>query len=266
MIEVINKYNIKAKKSLWQNFLIDENILNNISSLTNIYWENIVEIWPWFWVLTEKIIKKNPSSLTLIELDKDMINIINERIKLNEINLSETWNFKIINQDILKTKIEFNDYKIIANIPYYITSPILFKFLYEEQNKPKTMIILMQKEVWEKIISKDNSFLSLYIKKKSNVSLEIPVKKEYFYPSPKVDSVVLKFEVKEDNSEIDDKIYLDFLKLAFSSPRKKLISNLWIKYDKNKILHLLQKKGLSENSRPQELWLDEYIYLIKNLI
>lgn len=262
MIEIIQKYNIKAKKSLGQNFLIHEETLDNIALLTEIYWENIIEVWPWFGVLTEKILYKNPLSLTLIELDRDMINIINTRIEKNEIDITQTSHFQIINQDILKTEIKYDNYKVIANIPYYITSPILFRFLYELENKPTTMIILIQKEVWEKIISSKSSFLSLYITKKSKATLEISVPKNYFYPAPKVDSVVLKFELIDNYNHIDDDIFLSFIKDAFSAPRKKLVNNL-SKYDKTKILNILLKMWYNENTRAEELNLDNYINMLK---
>lgn len=264
MIDIIDKYNIKAKKSLWQNFLIHEETLDNITTLTNITSENIVEIWPWFWVLTEKILQKKPLSLTLVELDKDMINIINDRILKEELDINQTSNFKIINKDILKTDFDFINYKIIANIPYYITSPILYKFLYEVKNIPQTMIILMQKEVWEKIVSNKSSFLSLYISKKAKSSLLLDVPKNYFSPSPKVDSVVLKFDTITTYDNIDDTVFLEFIKNAFFQPRKKLINNL-SKYNKTKILELLINMWFNENTRAEELSLDDYIKILDSI-
>jgi 16S rRNA (adenine1518-N6/adenine1519-N6)-dimethyltransferase len=97
--------------------------------------------------LTSLILEKNPKSLTLVELDKDMIEILNDRIKNDDLDIKNISKFEIVNQDVLKVEPELSDYKVIANIPYYITSPILFKFLYKVENKPREMIILMQKEV-----------------------------------------------------------------------------------------------------------------------
>ncbi len=264
MQELIKKYHIKAKKSLGQNFLNDENILKNIANISNIFWENIIEVWPWFWVLTKEILASNPKSLFLVELDNNMIDILNDRILNNDFSVLET-NFSIINKDILKYDVEFIDYKVIANIPYYITSPILYRFLYELKNKPKEMIILMQKEVWEKILSKKSSVLSLFIAKKAKAFKKIDVLKKSFTPSPKVDSIVLHFEIINDYNFVDDLVFLKFIKASFSNPRKKMINNLssfW--YDKKIYLEKLISLWFNENSRAEELSIEDYLKLINN--
>jgi 16S rRNA (adenine1518-N6/adenine1519-N6)-dimethyltransferase len=101
--------------------------------------------------LTEKILQNNPEKLELIELDNDMIDILEDRINLGDLKVENT-DFNINNIDILKYNPNFQDYIVIANIPYYITSPILKHFLYDVENKPKKMLILMQKDVGDKII------------------------------------------------------------------------------------------------------------------
>ena len=117
-LDLIKKYKIKAKKSLWQNFLVNEEILNEISSVLCISWKNIIEVWPWYWALTEKILLKSPSNLVLVELDSEMVNILNNRIDKKEFeNISK---LSIKNIDVLKFKPEFDEYFVIANIPYMI--------------------------------------------------------------------------------------------------------------------------------------------------
>lgn len=262
MQKIIDKYNIRAKKSLGQNFLMDEEILNQISNITKISWENIIEVWPWFWALTERILEKNPKSLTLVELDDFMVNILNDRLEKKDLNVSNI-DFKIIKEDILKVDLNIKNYKVIANIPYYITSPILFRFLYALENKPKEMIILMQKEVWDRIISKKSSVLSLQIKKKCVVEEKIFVPKTAFFPSPKVDSSVLFFQTNNKFDNIPDDIFLSFIKASFSNPRKKMINNLssaWFK--KEEIFKKLVKLWFNENTRAEELDIDNYFYLI----
>ena len=265
MQEIIKKYNIKAKKDLGQNFLMNETILDKICELSNIKQENILEVWPWFWALTKKIIDKNPKSLKLIELDKDMINILNDRKKSWDFNL-ENIDFSIENIDILKFDPEFEKYKVIANIPYYITSPILSRFFYDVKNKPSEMIILMQKEVWDRIVSNKSSVLSLFIKKKSVVSSEIFVPSKDFSPAPKVDSSVLYFKYIDKYENIDDQKFLTLIKKAFSQPRKKVINNLtnsW--YSKDKLELFFTKNWLVLTSRPEDLSLDNYINLIQEI-
>lgn len=263
MQEIIKRYNIKAKKSLGQNFLVDEKILDEIVEITNIKNENIIEIWPGFWTLTQKILKNKPKSLTLVEFDNFMIKVLNDRIKNKDFEIGET-DFEIINKDVLKYIPNFENYKIIANIPYYITSPILFHFLYNIKNFPKEMIILMQKEVADRIISKKSSVLSLFVQKKSTITEKIFVPKTAFSPSPKVDSMILYFEYKKDFEKINDEIFLSFIKSSFYSPRKKLLSNLengW--YKKDKIFDKLQKLWYNESVRAENLKITDFLYLLE---
>lgn len=265
MQKIFDKYNIKSKKFLGQNFLVDDEILNQISNITNISWENIIEVWPWFWTLTQKILEKSPNSLTLVELDDFMVDILNNRIKNKELDISKT-NFRLIKEDILKIDLNLENYKVIANIPYYITSPILFKFLYLLKNIPKEMVILLQKEVWDRIISKKSSVLSLEIKKKCIVEEKIFVSKTAFYPSPKIDSSVLFFKINNKFNNINDDVFLYFIKASFSNPRKKIINNLssaWFK--KDEIIKKLTKLWFNENTRAEELSIEDYIYLLNTL-
>ena len=265
MQDIIKKYNIKAKKSLWQNFLMDENILNFISAITNISWENIIEVWPWFWALTNKLISQKPKSLTLVELDQFMINILNDRLNNWDFDI-ENIDFNILNNDILKYSPTFDNYKIIANIPYYITSPILFRFLYDVEKLPNEMVILMQKEVWEKILSDKSSVLSLFIKRKCEVKKEIIVPKTSFEPSPKVDSIVLSFKLKQNFSKTNQKEFLSFIKASFSNPRKKMINNLWqFGYNKNQILDILLSIWYNENTRSEELKIQDFELILDKL-
>ena len=98
---IIKKYNIKAKKKLGQNFLVDEKILKEISEIIKITWESIIEVGPWYWALTKKILEKRPKSLDLIELDSDMVNILQDRVKTLDLNIG--WvDFSIHNTDVLK--------------------------------------------------------------------------------------------------------------------------------------------------------------------
>lgn len=255
-LEILKKYNIKAKKSLWQNFLVNENIVNEISEVIEVTWKNIIEVWPGYWALTEKLINKKPKSLNLVELDREMIDILNRRIDKGDFVLD--WiDFKINNIDVLKYIPSFSNYSVIANIPYYITSPILRHFLYDVENKPESMVILMQKDVWDKILWKwkeKTSVLSLFVAKKCNVSEELFVWKENFIPAPKVESSVLLFETHNLYNHINDKEFMDFIKKWFSEPRKKLSKNLlkyW--YDKDLIIQVFSKYSIWDNTRWEDI-------------
>lgn len=267
-LNLIKKYNIKAKKSLWQNFLINEKILEDISSILKVNSKNIIEVWPWYWALTEKLLKKDPKNLTLLELDKNMVDILEDRLKKGEFKNNS--NVFIKNMDVLDYFPEFEEYFVIANIPYYITSPILRHFLYNCENKPEKMLILMQKDVWDKIIlwqDKDwkvkTSVLSLFVAKKCFAREVIFVWKENFFPSPKVESSVLLFESHNKFDFVDDKLFLDFIKKWFREPRKKLINNLSKSgFDKDFIKQIFNNRNIEENTRPEDIDISTWCQLI----
>jgi 16S rRNA (adenine1518-N6/adenine1519-N6)-dimethyltransferase len=263
--EILERYNIRAKKSLGQNFLVDEIILENIASVEDIQWQKVIEVWPGYGSLTEKLLDKKPAALTLIELDPDMVSILEERIHFWEIITGDTV-FEILHQDVLRFTPEFSDYKIIANIPYYITSPILRHFLYGIKNTPESMLILMQRDVGNRILKKNkwkSSVLSLFIEKKCFVSEKILVPKESFIPSPKVESSVLLFETHEKYKEIDDEKFLKLIKIWFSEARKKLIKNLMkAGFEKQSILAFYTKNKLWENIRAEELDIRQWCNLV----
>lgn len=137
-------FSIRAKKSLGQNFLIDEEALFDIAHSLEVKGKNIVEVGPGYGALTDFLIEQHPDTLTLVELDIDMINLLRNKYLTG---------IDILHQDILQYSSPFEKYAVIANIPYYITSPILFHFLYADGFvPPESMVIMMQEEVGEKIL------------------------------------------------------------------------------------------------------------------
>lgn len=271
-LNLIKKYVTKAKKSLWQNFLVDDKKVEEIANILDIKWKNIIEVWPWYWALTEKLLIQKPKNITLVELDENMIEALNKRVENKELNI-EWINFEIINKDILVFEPSFEEYFVIANIPYYITSPILRRFLYEIEKKPEKMVILMQKDVWDKILSGQNnskkiksSVLSLFISKKCVAKEILLVPKESFRPIPKVESSVLLFEIHNNYKNIDDDLFLKFIKISFAEPRKKLINNLvkwW--FDKEKTLEIFSKLWFNEAIRWDSLNVENFCELIESL-
>ena len=282
--EFLKRYKIKAKKALGQNFLVNEDIIEGIANVIETEDKNIIEVWPWYGALTEKLLEQNLESLTLVELDSDMIEILEDRIKLWELKAENT-NFEIKNIDILKyipdfaTSLPLGEtewglvkYSVIANIPYYITSPILTHFLYNLENKPEEMVILMQKDVWDKILDifkekkPKGSVIWLMMAKKCFASEELFVWKENFIPAPNVESSVLKF-VKHDKFEnTSDEDFLRIIKIWFSSARKKLIKNLvnwW--FEKEKILEIFEILEINENIRGEAIWIEKWCKLVDEL-
>lgn len=266
--DIFKKYNIRAKKGLWQNFLQDDFILNEIAKSVKIEGRNIVEIGPGYWALTEKILEQEPKNLDLVELDIQMVKILKSRIENKDFHWENT-RLEIHHIDVLKYQPVHTQYDVIANIPYYITSPILRYFLYEIENKPKHMVILMQEDVGNKILGKwknKSSVLSLFIEKKSEVSEIIKVPKECFIPTPKIESSVLFFESHNLYDDINDENFLAIIKKWFAEPRKKLSNNL-IKwgYSREKITQLFENLEFWINTRGEDLDIGQWIEIVKIL-
>jgi len=267
-LEILKKYKIKAKKWLWQNFLVNDAAVDEIANTIDVNWRNIIEVWPGYWALTEKLVEQKPKSLNLVELDQDMIDILEDRIKEKDFDL-ENIDFNINKKDILKYEPEYKKHSVIANIPYYITSPILRHFLYNVDNKPEEMVILMQKEVADKIMlnyKNKSSVLSLFIEKKSDVSYVLDVPKKFFVPAPKIDSAVLLFNYNNKFKEIDDEKFLKIIKIWFAASRKMLIKNFtnaW--FEKEYIINIFTDLWIDDKVRWEDLDIREWCELVRKI-
>lgn len=227
-LELLKRYAIEPKKSLGQNFLVRDEMLLKIANFTDISGKDIIEVGPGYGALTEKLIEASPASLTLVEYDPKMVAILRDRERRGELEFSGK--LDIVEQDVLKFSPTGTSI-LIANIPYYITSPILFRFLYEVSMVPTEMIILMQKEVADKITKQkgyQNSYLSLALEYGCDILEKLfEVEANNFVPPPKVDSAVVYFRTRTERPTPEaTKIFLNLISKAFSQPRKKVISNL----------------------------------------
>lgn len=267
---IFDKYNINPKKSLGQNFLINDSILDKIASTIDIIGKNIIEVGPWYWALTDKLLQKKPGNLTLVEFDKKMVEILEDRIVTNDL---KSWNTQIIidNVDILKFTPNFSSYSVIANIPYYITSPILTHFFYDIDNHPDEMVILMQKDVWDKIRKVNwnkTSVLSLMCEIACEEIKEITkVGANNFVPPPKIESAVLYFKLRKTINSLESKKLIKIIKIWFSERRKKLFSNL-VKnniFTPEKLAEIFEKNWFNQNIRAEELNLENWKKLLIEL-
>ena len=204
---ILRAKKFKAKKTLGQNFLIDSNVIDFISNFANSN-DEVLEIGPGLGFVTEQLVEKAKKVIAL-EIDKDAIKILNN-------NLSKYDNFHLFERDILKTNIEdlpFEDEKIkvIANIPYYITSPILAHLLgeidelaHKNRDRIKEIVLMVQLEVANRIVANENSQnkeygqLSILSQMYSESKIVKIVPKNCFSPAPKVDSALVKFEIKNE--------------------------------------------------------------------
>ncbi len=251
---LLEKYNLWAKKSLGQNFLISKNVLEKIVETSEInHNEQIVEIGPGLGVLTNELAQK-AKTVTSIELDKTLLPLLKE-------TLSNHKNIKIINENALSFPAPKTPYKVVANIPYNITSPIINHFL-QAKNKPDSLTLLVQYEVAEKICdTEDMTVLSLQVALFGKAKMIKKVSPGCFYPPPKVSSAILhiKLYTKKDREFINTETALKILKVAkraFSQRRKKLsntLPDLREQLDKLKLADL----------RPQTLSTTDWLTLIK---
>ncbi len=232
--------NLKPVKHRGQNFLVSEEIIEKIISEAKIKkGEIILEVGPGTGNLTKALLDAGAVVLA-IEKDEKLIEILKSEIRISK---SETNpKIQIINEDILKfdeAKIK-KPYRIIANIPYYLTGHLIQKFLLS-RNKPAEMIIMVQKEVGERISAKPPkmNFLSSLVQYLAEAEILFPVKKEKFWPQPKVDSVILKLIPHQRLTslrsyaretfgfgDIKNREFIEFLKIVFKQPRQTLFNNL----------------------------------------
>ena len=243
---------IKAKKSLGQNFLTDQNILENMVNFIKIKNKNVLEVGPGTGNLTSFIIKKNPKKILAIEKDKDLASNLEIKFKNKLI---------VINDDILninENKI-FNEKAIVfGNLPYNISTEILSKWVLNLKDNFwfDHMILMFQKEVAERIIAKFNSSaygrLSILANWKLNIKKICDVKPESFFPRPKVDSSLLFFSPKKDFIKIKNPKNLELITRVFFNHRRKMLKKPF-----NQLFNgnqkILDKLNINLNLRPQNL-------------
>jgi len=254
----------KFKKKYGQNFLNDTNILNKISNSVNPTENDLfIEIGPGSGNLTKELQKHN-CNIICYEIDTSL------EERLNNIKGAKT---NIIFQDFMESNIEddiknikYDNLYVVANIPYYITTPIIEKITFSNLN-PQALVLMMQKEVGERLTAKPNTkdygYITVLLNYFYDINILFNVSRKCFYPEPNVDSVVVKFIPKE-NKKVDINKFNTFLKQAFQFKRKNLKNNLK-NYDLTKIVSILQKHGYSLNDRAENIPLEVFIDIIDNL-
>jgi len=258
--------NIKAKKSLGQNFLNNRTILNAMVQAANIDKNDLIlEIGPGTGNLTREILKAN-AKVVSVEADKRMESILRDQFK-------DDPNFTLIINDIRKyylifLKQKIDKFKIVANIPYYLSS-FLFRLFFENDPKPNTIVLMTQKELAAKIAKKEiaNNKLRMYINLFFDTKYITTVKKQNFKPQPKVDSAIIALYSKNKKYT---KSYISKFEKAinagFRQPRKMLISNFKNYYQKDlEYLEIFSKLNIDIKSRPEQLDFNTWIKLIDNI-
>ena len=270
----MKKYQISANKNLGQNFLIDENVIQNIVEAAQISKEDIViEIGPGLGSLTQPLLEK-AKKVIAIELDKKMAEILQDRFALYE-------NFNLIQQDILKIdfekmmkeqNIEKENIKIVANLPYYITTPIIMKLL-EEKLPIQSITVMIQKEVADRLTETPGqkntgaiTYCVYYYCKPQQIML---VPNTSFIPPPQVNSEVIRLDIrKEPPVHLEnEELFFKIIKASFMQRRKTLLNGLANSNiaSKEKIREELERLKLPENTRGETLTIEQFAQLANNL-
>ncbi len=265
--EICRLFEIKPSRSKGQNFLVNERIYDDIVAAAELEKDDtVIEIGPGLGFLTFKIAEK-VKRLIAVELDDQLANYLQIGIDAQDVD-----NVEIVNEDILKFNLDAHlepksKYKIVANLPYNITSIFLRLFL-SGKRPPETMVLMLQKEVAERIVATppEMSLLALSVQYYAEAKIIREVKAGNFWPEPKVDSAVIKLTRKDDvklsdaDSLTEDKLFFRLAKMGFSAKRKMLKNNIagGLKIDQKIILDILNKNKFNPLLRAEDLNLEDW--------
>ena len=262
--EIIKEYNLKPKKKLGQNFLHDKNIISSIVNKANIEDEDIIEIGPGPGILTESILNNKARSLLAIEKD------VSFEVNLKKIRSNYRDNFDYLINDVIDfdfKKLAKKNYKFVSNLPYNISVPFILKMIRIRKIIPwKEMILMVQKEVAERITAKINTKnygrLSIMVNLNNDVKKLLTVKPSSFIPRPKVDSTVIKISPKNKDININTEIFENIVKTCFSQRRKKVKNNL----DQLNIntISLLELSNIDPDIRAENIDIEGFIRISRN--
>lgn len=266
---LLKKYQLRPSKGLGQNFLIDKKVLGKIIEAAELKPEDtVLEIGPGIGTLTQELAKK-VKKVIAVEKDKRMVEILKETLK-------DFKNAEIIQGDILKienwklienSKLKIgNSYKVVGNLPFYLTAPVIRQFLELPRARPREMVLVSQKEVAERICAKPPkmNLLAVSVQFYSRPEVVYFVSKKSFWPQPEVDAAILKIQIlKTKFQNINKDLFFKIVKSGFSQPRKQLINNLsnGLDADKIKTEAWLRENNIQPSQRAETLTVKEWIKL-----
>jgi 16S rRNA (adenine1518-N6/adenine1519-N6)-dimethyltransferase len=257
---LLRQFDLRARKGLGQHFLIDENVLQTIVSAAELKPDDdVVEVGPGLGILTRELASR-AGRVIAVELDDKLAALLQK-------SLASFGNVTIINDDVLRFEPAdlATDYKVVANLPYYITSPVLRHFL-EASAKPQTMVVMVQKEVAEAIAAEPGgmSILSVSVQFYGKPRIVSTVPADCFYPAPEVDSALLRLDLYPQPAvTVDEKGFFALVRAGFAAPRKQLVNSLaqGLGRAKAEVLPLLEEADIESKRRAETLSLEEWARL-----
>ena len=278
-IDIIKKYDFNFQKKFGQNFLIDTHVLDKICSESGLGKNDLaIEIGPGIGALTQYL-AITAKAVIAVEIDKNLLPILGDTLK-------DYKNTELINADFLKVDLEklideciqkygkFDNIRIIANLPYYITTPIIMNVL-ESHTHIDSITVMIQKEVADRMQaapgSKNYGALSLAVQYYSDPYVVAFVPQNCFIPRPKVGSSVIRLDIYKDKpiKTVNEKLMFQIIRAGFNQRRKTLVNSLinfeGLQFSKDKIIHALSLLGKSEKIRGEALSLDEFAQLAEYL-
>ncbi len=262
---MLEEHQICPSKRLGQNFLVDKEAVKKIIEAADLELEDVVlEVGPGLGVLTQELAKKVKKVIG-IEKDPKMIEILQKTLK-------DFKNIEIVRGDVLKINPKYhipnNKYKVVGNLPFYLAAPVIRQFL-EVENPPKEMVLVVQKEVGQRICAKppDMNILAVSVQIYAKPVIVSYISKKSFWPSPKVDSAIIKITINKKQLTTDQNLFFKIVKAGFSQPRKQLINNLskGLNLGKEKIQNWLSKNNVQPTQRAETLKVQDWINMTKTI-
>ena len=266
--DTLRLHNLHARKGMGQHFLVDRGILRSIAAAADLSSSDIViEVGPGTGLLTSELCAL-AGRVVAVELDREMVALLGE-------SFADTANLSVVHGDILALPPSellaglvppANHYKVVANLPYYITSPVLRHFLHSD-TRPEVMVVMVQQEVGRAIAAQpgDMSLLSVGVQMFARPRVVRRVSARSFHPAPKVDSMVLRLDVLEAPPIATGEVpgFLDFVGAGFHSPRKQLRNSFGhgLRASREQVDELLSRSGIAPERRPETLATEEWLRL-----
>lgn len=263
---MLKKYNLRPSRGLGQNFLIDKTAVGKTITAADLQPNDIVlEIGPGLGGLTQDLAKR-VKKVIAIEKDPSLVKVLN-----NELRIKNIKNVEIVQGDILKILdsklLIHNSYKVVGNLPFYLTAPLIRKFL-EIDAPPKLMVLIIQKEVAQRVCAKvpDMNLLAVSAQFYTEPRIISYISQKSFWPQPEVDAAIIKIEIKSSKLKVNRDLFFKIVKAGFCQPRKQLINNLskGLGADKIKTEAWLWKNNIQPSQRAETLSIEDWAKLTKN--